>query len=286
MKKIILFSVALLAFTAVFAQENITAEGKVFRNAVKKFLTDEGFSPTIDEEVHSLDFKKEGVLYWFYFYDSKPIYVRMFRSGTDCANYTESILLKAANQTNIKRRAVKCIITDKKIANFVAEFYVNSVEDFKYTFYSNMDALKDADDLFSSKLDEYNSDGSAAPFKIKSVSVANTDVSGNVITDFDETIYANQTQYIKPKLYIDTYTEGTYDIYVKFYFDNALSSATDGSSPSGYSYKSSLKMTKNVSQYHVSGWGGSTSGHWKKGSYRFEFYYKDKLLFTKNFNVL
>ena len=290
-KPIILFAAMLLFAAASHAQDNITAEGKIFRTAVKKFLTEEGFSPTIDEEYNSLDFKKEGSGYWFYFYGSSPIYVRMFIGGTNCATYEETDLLKAANQTNIAQRAVKCFVNDKKVVSFASEYYVNSLEDFKYTFYSNMEALEQTRKAFSQKLDEVmgvssDDDELSLPFIITTVSVGNTNQKGEVITDYGLTIYSTVTQYIKPRLSIDTYKEGTYDIYVKFYNADGLLSTANGESPSGYTYKSTITLTKNVSQYDVSGWGGTTSGHWKSGQYRLEFYYKDQLLFTKKFNVL
>jgi hypothetical protein len=290
MKKILTLFAALLIFSAAaFAQEDITAEGKVFRNAVKKFLTEEGFAPTIDEEYNSLDFKKEGASYWFYFFDSQPIYVRMFRGGTDCSGYTESVLLRAANQTNIKRRAVKCTVSDKKIVSFISEFYANSIEDFKYTFYSNMDALDGAKTMFSEKLDEYNGGGndgsSSVPFTITSVLVGNIDYNSNIISDYGQSIYSSATQYFGFKIYITTYIEGDYDLYIKLFTPN-LSLSTGDSSPSGYSFKRTLSLKKVVSSYQPSGWGSSSSGTWASGEYRIEFYYKDKLVFTKKFYVL
>lgn len=281
MKRILTIIALLMSFAAA-GQQDITTEGKAFRNAVKKFLTDEGFSPYIDEDANTLDFKKEGVPYWFQFYDSSPIYVRFFRNSTDGSDFTEQQLISAANKTNRYYRAAKCYVrTDKKNISYVVERYTHSIEDFQYTFYSDIEALDNARKAFDKYLEDTESD--SAPFKINSVEVANTDQNGNVTTDYGKRIHSSSTQYIMPKLYISTYKPGSYDIYVKFYTPTGMSTGND--SPAGYSYKSSLNLTSSGISYTLSGWGGSTPGHWKAGNYRIEFYYSDKLLYTEYFTI-
>ena len=55
-----------------FAGNELTPEQKAFQNSMKKFLHEEGFSPTVDD-VNSLTFKKEGELYWIDLGDSNPL---------------------------------------------------------------------------------------------------------------------------------------------------------------------------------------------------------------------
>lgn len=122
------------------------------------------------------------------------------------------------------------------------------------------------------------------PFKVTDVSVANVNSKCDIITNYGCQIYSHKTQYLQPKLVFENFKEGTYDIYVKLYDGNGTLH-TGNSSPSGYSYKDSVSLKNNVSNYTLSGWGGTDEGHYKAGEYRFEFYYDNVMIFTKKFNI-
>ena len=122
------------------------------------------------------------------------------------------------------------------------------------------------------------------PFEITDVVICNTDSKNRIISDYDYEIRSAKAQFLKPKLTIETTTEGTYDIYVKAY--NAAGDLVTGSnSPDGYSYKDSLTINNRTKEYCLSGWGSSNSGFWKAGKCRFVFYYDDRYLFSKEFFV-
>jgi hypothetical protein len=289
MKKIIMFITAVLIFsTAVFAQDKMSYQAKNYRSEVKTFLQEEGFSPYIDEDDGSLCFKKEGVFYYIYFESENPVFVEFHRENLGAEDADQAAVYKAVNDANSVKRCVKLMVSSKGNVAFTIEFFSTSAEEFKKTFYTNIKQFGYAKDYVMEKYADFkgddNSSNGSLPFKITAVLVANTDYDGSVINDYGKNIYSSATQYIKPKLYIDTFTEGSYDIYVKFYTPDGLS--TGSSSPSGYSYKQTLSLNKTSTIYYVSGWGNSTSGKWKAGSYRYEFYYKDKLVYTKYFNIL
>ena len=281
MKKFLTLFAALLIYSAAaFAQDDdMSAQAK------KRFLQEEGFSPYIDDEDGSLCFKKEGLLYYIYFSGTSPVMAEFHRGGFSYENDNMTDLLTAANQVNIKKY-IKCYVTQKKYIGFSIESYFNSIEDYKYTFYKNIGILDDGKDYFKEVFNgsNNNSESSSKPFEVSSIFIGNTNYDGNVITDYGKNIYSSSTQYLKPKLYIDTYKEGSYDIYVKFYSPNGLS--TGNTSPNGYSYKTTLTLTKKNREYFLSGWGSSSSGQWQAGNYRIEIYYNDKLISTKYFNVL
>ena len=282
MKKLIIFFAIMFSFLGMLSAQEMSYEAKNYRSNIQKFLQEEGFSPYIDDD-DALCFKKEGTLYWIYFNDSNPIFVEFYRENIKTDDADQAAVAKAVNETNLNKRAVKLSITEKKRITFTIEFYSNSTEHFKTIFYSNMKAFQTAKDFVVDKYSEYEGTNSL-PFKISSVLVGNTTSSYNIITDYGKNIYSNTTQYLRPKLYIDVNTDGKYEFYVKFYTPNGISRGTN--SPTDYSYKDELTLTKSNREYYLSGWGGSTSGHWKSGSYRFEIYYKDKLIFTKYFTVL
>ena len=282
MKRNILLVLISLTTLLVFSRE-LTPEQEAFRSSIMSFIREEGFSPSIDED-NSLTFKKEGELYWIDVADSSPFYVEFHRNGFKCTDANKSIVLQSCNETNRLVRCVKAIMGETTVS-LVIELFCHSAEEFKYTFYKS---LKELDNAYSTIKEYYNKmdddSTSSLPFSYSSCEVANVDTDGNIITDYGKTIFDFKTRYLKPKITVNVRTEGTYDIYVKLFTPSGLLS-TGNNSPSGYSYKHSVKMTSGVHSYELSGWGSNTDGHWKEGSYRFEFYYNGTLIGEKSFSV-
>lgn len=116
------------------------------------------------------------------------------------------------------------------------------------------------------------------PIAISDIEIKNED------QDYGATIYSSNTTYIYSRMSVHSLIDGTVDLYVKFYTPYGLS--TGSSSTSGYSYTSTASLTKNqTTTIGVSGWGSSTKGHWKSGSYRIEYWYKGVCLGTKSFTI-
>ena len=266
----------------MFSRE-LTPEQKAFRSSIMSFIREEGFSPSIDED-NSLTFKKEGELYWIDIADSSPFYIEFHRSGLKCSDANKNLVLQSCNEANKKVRCVKAIMGETSVS-LAIELFCHSAEEFKYTFYKS---LKELDNAYSTIKEYYNKmdddSTSSLPFSFSSCEVANVDTDGNIITDYEQTIYDFKTRYLKPRITVNVRTAGTYDIYVKL-FTPSGTLATGSSSPSGYSYKHSVTMTSGVHSYGLSGWGSNTAGHWKEGNYRFEFYYNGTLIGKKNFSV-
>ncbi len=119
---------------------------------------------------------------------------------------------------------------------------------------------------------------SPCPIAISDIEIKNED------QDYGAAIYSSNTTYIYSRMSVHSLVDGPVDIYVKFYTPDGLSSGRD--SPPGYSYKSTASLTKNqTTMIGVSGWGSSTKGHWKSGSYRIEYWYNGVCLGTKSFTI-
>lgn len=104
--------------------------------------------------------------------------------------------------------------------------------------------------------------------------------------DYGDPIYSSSTTYVYSRMRAHSLIDGAVDILVKFYTPYGLSGSTKGDSPTGYSYSSSVTLQKNqTTTIWVSGWGGDDKGHWKSGSYRIEYWYKDLCLGTKHFTI-
>lgn len=122
------------------------------------------------------------------------------------------------------------------------------------------------------------------PFRITSVKTANIDYNGNIINDYGTKIYSYQTRYLSPKIYITDCTAGTYTIYTKLYTPSgALSQGS--SSPSGYTFKTDITIYSYSASRELTGWGSNTAGHWKQGSYKWEFYLDGVKIGEESFSI-
>ena len=106
--------------------------------------------------------------------------------------------------------------------------------------------------------------------------------------NYGESIYSSKTTYIYPKLTVYSLVDGSVELYTKFYRpDGSLSrSSTAGVSPTGFSYKDTVYLSKNQSTtVYLSGWGSANKGHWSSGTYRIEVWYNDVCIKSKTFRI-
>lgn len=126
--------------------------------------------------------------------------------------------------------------------------------------------------------------GSSMPIIITDIQIANTSYGGDIETDYGNTIYSSSTMYLKPKIsYTGIKTGENIDLNVKFYTPSGLS--TSSSSPYGCSYSTSMYVYSGENTETLSGWGGSSRGHWSSGTYRFEIWYGSVCLKAKSFTI-
>lgn len=159
MKKFKMILVALFAIVSTNAAlAELTSEQLKFRNNIQSFLREEGFTVTIDDDDDSLNFKKEGTLYWITFGGSSPIYLEVHRAGLNCEDSDPMEVYEAINNANRKIRCAKAMYTGKSVT-FACEIYCHTPEDFKYCFYKYMGELDSARDQV---YDYYNNSGSSS----------------------------------------------------------------------------------------------------------------------------
>ena len=125
---------------------------------------------------------------------------------------------------------------------------------------------------------------SSMPIIITDIQIANTSSGGDIETDYGNTIYSSSTMYLKPKIsYTGIKTGENIDLNIKFYTPSGLS--TGSSSPYGCSYSTSMYVYSGENTETLSGWGGSSRGHWSSGTYRFEIWYDSVCLKAKTFTI-
>jgi hypothetical protein len=273
-----------LTLTSKVLAVDITVAGKQFRNDIQNFLRQEGYSPWVDDD-GSLCFKQEGNKFWIDIEGEKPFYVQFFREGYSADNVNEIALLKAINKCNTGTKALKCCYYGTGIS-LACESFCHNSEDFKYVFYKYLSILNYGYEQLGEEYNSINggSTSSSGPLSISSVDIGITDQNYNIITSYGSTLYSSKTKYLTPQIKVTAKSAGTYEIYCKFYDANGTLSTGSGS-PSGYSWKHSVYISQGTNTYKLIGWGSNTSGHWRSGNYRMEFYYQGKLLTTKYFTV-
>ncbi len=154
-KLIIIFILSLFLGDNAFAAE-LTVEQKKFRSSLQAFLKEEGFMPTIDDDDNSLNFKKEGTLYWLSFGGSNPIYIEFHLSGFKCEDADTNLVLQSVNSANRKVRSAKAMLNESSVS-FAIEMYCHSSEEFKYVFYK---CLNELDNIKNEVYEYYNGNNS------------------------------------------------------------------------------------------------------------------------------
>lgn len=136
----------------------LTELQKTAYSELTKFLGEEGFSAIPDNDTGTLDFKREGVLYWisvskdgsFYSVNRGGLKI----GGDDGFDYKRSLFV--ANTVNKNLSVVKAYCSDK-IVTISYEIQPKSVEDFKYVLYKAINLLDTARKKF---IEEYNNSSS------------------------------------------------------------------------------------------------------------------------------
>ena len=141
MKKIATLLFCLVGILNSYAQSSeLTSEELKYRNSIEQFLKEEGYVPTIDNDDNSLNFKKEGSRYWITVQGNDPSYIQLHKSGFTMNDANRKLMLEACNYANMNKRCGKACVGKESVV-FTVEFYSNSIESFKYTFYDNMRAV-------------------------------------------------------------------------------------------------------------------------------------------------
>lgn len=127
--------------------------------------------------------------------------------------------------------------------------------------------------------------GSSYPLIINSIEIANTDYSGNIETDYGNTIYSSNTMYLKPRINYYGIDSGNKTLKVKWYNPNGTI-RTGTSSPAGFSQSQSCYISNGAdNSMTLNSWGYTNRGHWQSGNYRIEIWYGNTCLKSKSFTI-
>jgi len=124
------------------------------------------------------------------------------------------------------------------------------------------------------------------PIHVTNIFIGNFYKNGDIETKYGNTLYCQNTMYLKPKIIYTIINERmkyeTIELNVKLYREGLLQNGVN--SPSGYCYNNSILISPSGVEY-LKNWGGETKGFWRKGSYKYEIWYNGIMLGYKNFKV-
>ena len=123
------------------------------------------------------------------------------------------------------------------------------------------------------------------PLIVTDIEIANVTEDGKIETGYGGTIYSKNSMYLRHRIKYIGLKEGRVEFYIKLYRPNG--SLSVGDKPKEYSYSVSEFIYEGVNKSRELNvwWGNKNKGHWVKGTYKVEVWYKDVCLESKTFTI-
>lgn len=151
---------------------------------------------------------------------------------------------------------------------------------------SEISSLKQERDNAKSQLSNLESKVSNTyPLIITDIEIANVTENSDIHTNYGNSLYGSSTMFLQPQIKYIGLSPGNKTIKVKWY--NPDGSIRRGSkSPPDFSQSQSMYVSLGDNNtYTLVGWGNSSKGHWRSGTYRIEIWYEDTCLKSKTFTI-
>lgn len=124
---------------------------------------------------------------------------------------------------------------------------------------------------------------SSSMFSISGMAFANTDKDGNIISDYNQTLYDGQVQYLTPKMYYNGKYSNDQNITLYFrYFKSSGELICGSASPVGYSFKASATIKPGSNSVVLSGFGNEAATSYKEGTCKVEVWLDGEKLYETN----
>lgn len=137
-----------------------------------------------------------------------------------------------------------------------------------------------------SELSDYKDKvGKHMPLVINNIELANYTANEDVISDYGQRIYSNESRWVWFRINYDGIVSGTKNLHYKVY-DQKGQLKTCSSSPSGYSWSSNIYIYgDNNNSVVLFGMGADNASTWSTGTYRIEIWHNDMCLKSKSFTI-
>lgn len=122
---------------------------------------------------------------------------------------------------------------------------------------------------------------------INSISFANTDKDGKILSDYGTALYDGKVQYLKPKIYYNGKYSSNQEVvlYVR-YFKSSGELVSGSSSPVGFSFKESATIKPGSNSVVLSGFGNEAATNYKEGSCKVEIWMDGEKLYETTVSVV
>ena len=192
------------------------------------------------------------------------------------------IIEEKTNEINQARIDISNLQTEKNRLNS----RVKKLENDSSSFQNQISSLTEERDDIKLELSKFkNKVNKAYPLIITDIEIANVNYEGKIQNNYGYSIYSYNTMYLKPRIKYTGLTSGYKTLKVKWYNpDGTIKRGT--SSPVDFSQSQSIYVYDGDGHIEeLSGWGNSTKGHWKSGTYRIEIWYENICLKSKTFTI-
>lgn len=309
MKAIRFFSIAVGICLSMSAMaQTLTNDGIKAQKALIDHLREKNMTPSIDTKDNSVCFKnKKGVFFWVTFDENSPVLYTIHRKGLkldDDPNFKPSCAEAACNEVNLKHK-IKCTRNDKRI-EFILQTYAKNPSDFHGGFDKMLKAFENVDETFKKSYEkaikEWEKDSieknklimpstpiGTSPLKVSNMSFGNFELSGSVISDYDQPLRKSAIKYIKARLEVSSSEKGIFKIGMKIITPEGkpMVMTNNGMDYCGTVNIEISKVNKEQS-CEIGPYGTEDASFWKAGEYKVEFYDFEKgaLLGSTTFNIL
>lgn len=123
-------------------------------------------------------------------------------------------------------------------------------------------------------------------FSISSISFANTDKDGKILSDYGQPLLDGKVQYLKPKIYYNGKYSNNQEVtlYVR-YFKSSGELVSGSSSPVGFSFKENATIKPGSNSVILSGFGNEAATNYKEGSCKVEVWMDGEKLYETNVTI-
>ena len=154
-----------------------------------------------------------------------------------------------------------------------------------YSLREENDSLRPLNNAYKSKIETLAQ--SMAYMKIIDLEFKNYIDSDNTISDWGEPLISSEMRYLRCRIKYNGLSDNSHVVTLKikiFKPDGGLKSGS--SSPSGYTFEENCTVNHGTNlSLTLSGWGNKEESHYDPGSYRYEIWYGNVCLYSKEFVV-
>lgn len=296
-----------LAMVPVSAAADLTPAQEKAQISVYTYLHKAKMEPKVDDSDNSVNFYKDGVLYWITFDKESPILYTLqrkgFKVGADEKSYKRKPAIMAANYVNLRHPAVKAVVDDKRVS-FKVQVYAAKPEDLTAVLNSYLAAFENIENDFKKEyksaelsdrqtLDRMEEEArknlppSELRDMITGISIRLLDENEVVRSAYDQPLRSFNAQFIQIRLDFGPWNQKAeeFTLQIKVTKPNGQPIYLPGHR---FTAESTIELAKSkkTQTFELDMFGSNEKGFWKAGEYKLEILEGGDIIYTTTFNIL